>query len=122
MESERSLNLGLADIRELQHRLTAMTLDPGPANGVITDQTRAAIAEWQKRHGMLSTSWLGPLQLAALRAESEAAYQQLLMSSPQAVVMQPAGLYAPLYSAPLYSGHRYFGAMRRGFGGRRGRR
>jgi len=120
MESERSLNLGTAEIRELQHRLAAMTLDPGPATGVITDQMRAAIGEWQKRHGVLSTSWLGPLQLAALRAESEAAYQQLLMSAPQAAVVQPAAIYpGPSY----YGAHRYFTPMRRAFfgGGRRRR-
>jgi hypothetical protein len=118
MESEKSLNLGVAEIRELQHRLTAMALDPGPANGVFSDQTRAAVGEWQKRHGVLSTSWLGPLQLAALRAESEAAYQQLLMSAPQAVVVQPAALYP----GPVYSAHRYFSPMRRAAYGRRGRR
>ena len=118
MESEKSLNLGLAEIRELQHRLAAMAFDAGPANGVFTDQTRAAIGEWQKRHGVLSTSWLGPLQLAALRAESEAAYQQLLMSAPQAVVVQPAALYP----AHLYPAHRFFSPVRRAFYGRRGRR
>ncbi len=118
MESEKSLNLGLAEIRELQRRLAAMALDPGPATGVFSDRTRAAIGEWQKRRGVLSTSWLGPLQLAALRAESEAAYQQLLMSAPQAVVVQPAALYPARY----YPAHRFFNPVRRAFYGRRGRR
>ena len=85
----------------------------GPASGVFSDQTRAAIGEWQKRHGVLSTSWLGPLQIAALRAESEAAYQQLLMSGPRAVVTQPAA---------FYPAHRYLGPMRHASFGRRGRR
>ena len=113
MESEQSLALGFAEIRELQHRLAAMAFDPGPASGVFSDQTRAAIGEWQKRRGVLSTSWLGPLQIAALRAESEAAYQQRLMSGPRAVVTQPAA---------FYPAHRYLGPMRHASFGRRGRR
>ncbi|MGA2794685.1 MAG: peptidoglycan-binding domain-containing protein, partial [Roseiarcus sp.] len=112
METERSLNLGAAEIRELQQRLTALALDAGPANGAFSDQTRSAIAQWQTRHGVLSTSWLGPLQLAALRAESEAAYQQLLITARQAVV-QPFNPY------PV---RRYFTPVRRVFYARRWRR
>ncbi|MGO8797486.1 MAG: caspase family protein [Roseiarcus sp.] len=113
METESALNLGPAQIRELQQRLTALALNAGPATGALDEQTRSAIGEWQKRHGLPSTSWLGPLQLAALRAESEAAYQQLLMAAPQAVIAPPVGPYM----AP-----RYFGPMRHAFYGRRWRR
>jgi uncharacterized caspase-like protein len=112
LETEKSLNLGPAEIRELQQRLTALALDAGPANGVFGDQTRSAIAQWQSRHGALSTSWLGPLQLAALRAESEAAYQQLLIAAPQAAV-QPINPY------PV---QRFFSPVRRVFYARRWRR
>ena len=112
METERSLNLGPAETKELQQRLAALALDAGPANGAFGDQTRSAIAQWQKRHGVVSTGWLGPLQLAALRAESEAAYQQLLMAVPPAIE-QP---YNP------YPVRRFFTPGRRAFYARRWRR
>lgn len=117
METEKSLSLGPAEIRELQQRLTALALDAGPATGALDDQTRSAIGQWQTRHGLLSTSWLGPLQLAALRAESEAAYQQLLMAAPP--VAAPLAVVQPFNPYPV---RRYFTPARRVFYARRWRR
>jgi hypothetical protein len=117
METERSLNLGPAEIRELQQRLTALALDAGPPTGVFDDQMRSAIAQWQTRHGVLSTSWLGPLQLATLRAESEAAYQRLLILAPP--VAAPQAFLQPVNPYPV---RRYFAPARRAFYARRWRR
>ena len=54
----------------------------GPTNGALDFSTRSAIAAWQERRGLAPTSFLGPLQLAALRAESESMYQRYLAAQP----------------------------------------
>jgi uncharacterized caspase-like protein len=77
-ESEKSLGLTPADQKEIQLRLTALDLYKGPATGALDSLTRLALSEWQKQRGVAPTSFLGPMQLAALRAESEDAYQKLL--------------------------------------------
>jgi peptidoglycan hydrolase-like protein with peptidoglycan-binding domain len=82
MEMEKSLNLTAADRKELQQRLTALQLDAGPATGAFDDKTRAAILDWQKKQELSPTGWLGPLQLAALKAESETSYRRLLAVRP----------------------------------------
>jgi peptidoglycan hydrolase-like protein with peptidoglycan-binding domain len=89
--TEKSLNLTLTDRKEVQQRLAALDLAADPATGVFGDKTRAAIAEWQKRHEVTPTSWLGPIQLAALKAESEDAYRRYLAAHPAA----PARAAAP---------------------------
>ena len=75
METEQSLNLTADDRVELQQRLQALGLYSGPADGNLGAGPRAAIGAWQKRHDLAPTGWLGPLQLAALKAESDAANQ-----------------------------------------------
>jgi Caspase domain/Putative peptidoglycan binding domain len=84
IETEKALNLSAADRKELQQRLTAMAFDAGPATGAFGDKTRSAVASWQKKHQVTPTSWLGPLQVAALKAESETAYQGFLAALPPA--------------------------------------
>jgi uncharacterized caspase-like protein len=84
MATEQALNLALADRKEVQQRLLALNFTPDPTTGVFGDKTRAAIAEWQKRHDVTPTSWLGPIQLAALKAESEEAYRRYLAARPPA--------------------------------------
>ena len=46
--------------------------------GLLDPATRRAIAEWQKSRGAALSSYLGPMQLAELREESEDAYQNLV--------------------------------------------
>jgi uncharacterized caspase-like protein len=77
-ESEKPLGLTPADQKEIQLRLTALDLYQGPATGALDSLTRLALSEWQKQRGVAPTSFLGRMQLAALRAESEDAYQKLL--------------------------------------------
>ncbi len=77
-ETEKALNLTPAEEKEIQRRLTALDLYKGPPTGSLDPPTRRAIAEWQKSGGVASSSYLGPMQLAELRQESEDAYQKLL--------------------------------------------
>jgi uncharacterized caspase-like protein len=77
-ETEKELNLTPAEQKEIQQRLTALDLYKGPATGAFNPPTRSAITEWQKSRGVALSSFLGPMQLAELREESEDAYQTLL--------------------------------------------
>ena len=81
-ETEKALNLTSADEKEIQQRLTALDLYKGPATGALDPPTRRAITEWQKSRGAALSSYLGPMQLAELRQESEDAYQKLLAARP----------------------------------------
>jgi peptidoglycan hydrolase-like protein with peptidoglycan-binding domain len=92
VETEQQLDIGPPGRIELQQRLTALGLYNGPIDGDLGPMARAAIAEWQKRHDIAPTGDLGPLELAALRLESEGAFQQFLASRP--VVAAP--VYAPV--------------------------
>jgi hypothetical protein len=97
VETEQSLNMGQPARMELQQRLSALGLYNGPIDGDLGPGMRSAIAEWQKRHNLASTGEIGPIQLAALRAESEAPYQQLLAAPRPAVMVAPR----PVYSYPV---------------------
>ena len=77
-ETEKALNLTPAEEKEIQQRLTALDLYKGPATGSLDPPTRRAITEWQKSRGAALSSYLGPMQLAELRQESEDTYQNLL--------------------------------------------
>ncbi len=82
VETEKALNLKEADQREIQQRLTVLGLYKGPATGALDLPTRQAITEWQKNRGFALSSYLGPMQWAALREESEDGYQKLLATQP----------------------------------------
>jgi Putative peptidoglycan binding domain len=69
-ETEQSLNLNQRDAMVLQRRLSAIGLYSGPIDGDLGPGSRAAIVAWQQSHGVAPTGQLGPLQLAALQAES----------------------------------------------------
>ena len=77
-ETEKALNLTPAEEKEIQLRLIALDLYKGPVTGSLDPPTRRAIAEWQKSEGAALSSYLGPMQLAELRQESEDAYQNLV--------------------------------------------
>ena len=76
-ETEKALSLTPAEAKEIQLRLIALDLYKGPVTGLLDPPTRQAIAEWQKRRGATLSSYLGPMQLAELRQESEEAYRKL---------------------------------------------
>jgi uncharacterized caspase-like protein/peptidoglycan hydrolase-like protein with peptidoglycan-binding domain len=90
LETEKALNLSAIDRKELQQRLAAISFDAGPPTGAFSDKTRAAIAAWQKKHELTPTSWLGPLQLVALKSESESAYRGFLAALPPATATPAA--------------------------------
>jgi peptidoglycan hydrolase-like protein with peptidoglycan-binding domain len=94
VETEQALGLGPQESMDIQQRLTALGLYAGPIDGDLGAGSRAAIAEWQRRHNAAPTSELGPMQLAALRAEGGAPYQ----------AMAPA----PVYGQPVYAVRRYY--------------
>jgi hypothetical protein len=94
VDAEASLGMGPPQRMELQQRLTALGLYNGPIDGDLGPGVRTAIAEWQKRYNLAATGEIGPLQLAALRVESEANFQQLL-----AIPHPPVGP-RPIYYAP----------------------
>ncbi len=81
-ETEKSLGLTVADRREIQQRLAVLEYFKGPLTGEFGDMTRAALADWQKKRGVAPTGMLGPVQVAALKAESESMYQRMLASQP----------------------------------------
>ena len=90
IETEKALKLSIADRKEIQQRLVVMEFYSGPTSGVFGDKTRAAIADWQKGHQATPTGLLGPLQLAALKAESEGSYQRVLSAQPMVPVQSAA--------------------------------
>jgi uncharacterized caspase-like protein len=81
-EAEKALNLTPAEEKEIQQRLTALDLYKGLATGSLDPPTRQAITAWQKSRGAVLSYYLGPMQLAELRRESEDAYQKLLAAQP----------------------------------------
>jgi peptidoglycan hydrolase-like protein with peptidoglycan-binding domain len=95
-ETEKALNLTPAEEKEIQQRLMVLGLYKGPPTGALDESTRPAITEWQKSRGAALSSYLGPLQLAELRAESEDAFQRLFTSqsapkaAPAQAVKKPA--------------------------------
>ena len=78
VDTEKALKLTPAEEKEIQQRLIALEVYKGSRSGVLDSPTRSALAEWQKAHGFAPTAFLGPTQLAALRAESEDRYQKVL--------------------------------------------
>ena len=112
-ETEKALNLTPAEEKEIQLRLIALDLYKGPVTGSLDPPTRRAITEWQKSGGAALSSYLGPMQLAELRQESEDAYQNLVAaqsapkpeagesvkSAPRAARLRAEG-WAPAVRAP----------------------
>jgi uncharacterized caspase-like protein len=83
-EIERRLNLASAERKELQLRLTALKYDAGQADGQFGEKARAAIREWQTRRNLPPTGYFDAAQIAALKAESEEPYDQLISSPTRA--------------------------------------
>ena len=88
-DTEKSLRFEAADKKEIQERLQVLRYYNGAIDGSFNEQTRLAIAEWQKKREVASTGMLGPVEVAALRAESEETYQRYLDSQPEKPDAQP---------------------------------
>jgi hypothetical protein len=84
VETERSLNLDPTVQKEVQQRLTVLSIYKGPVTGALDQATRSALAEWQKKRGFAPTSFLDSAQFAALKADSETEYQKYLAAEPVA--------------------------------------
>ncbi|MBV9288228.1 MAG: caspase family protein, partial [Hyphomicrobiales bacterium] len=84
VDMEKALDLRPAVQKEIQQRLAALGLYKGPPTGALDSATRAAIEQWQQSRGATPTSFLGPQQLAALRAETGSAYQKSIAAAPAA--------------------------------------
>lgn len=76
--TEKALKLSAKDRRELQTRLRVSGFQPGKLSPNFGPSQRAAIKEWQKTRGVSDTGFLSAMQVTALRAQSEPAYQRLL--------------------------------------------
>lgn len=77
-ETEAALKLTAKDRRELQRRLTLAGFKPGKPSATFGPSQRSAIKEWQTTRSVAATGFLAPLQLKALRAQTEPAYQRAL--------------------------------------------
>ncbi|HEV7256349.1 MAG TPA: caspase family protein [Bosea sp. (in: a-proteobacteria)] len=77
-ETEAALKLSAGDRRELQRRLTLAGFKPGKASATFGPSQRTAIKEWQTTRSITATGFMAPLQLQALRAQTEPAYQRAL--------------------------------------------
>jgi peptidoglycan hydrolase-like protein with peptidoglycan-binding domain/triphosphoribosyl-dephospho-CoA synthetase len=69
-QTEKSLALTPAKLKEVQKGLASLGYNPGAPTGTLNDTTREAIKAWQNASKFLPTGWLGPRQYAALVKES----------------------------------------------------
>ncbi len=55
------------DVAEVQRRLSELGFDPGGVDGILGDNTHAAIAEFQRNMGLVTDGICGPVTLSELR-------------------------------------------------------
>ncbi len=97
-ETEAALKLSAKDRRELQRRLSLAGFKPGKTSPNFGPSQRNAIRQWQTTRALPATGFLAPMQLKALRAQTEPAYQRALAEDARpapaprtrAVVREPA--------------------------------
>ncbi len=77
-ETEAALKLTAKDRRELQRRLSLAGFKPGKTSPNFGPSQRNAIKQWQTTRALPATGFLAPMQLRALRAQTEPAYQRAL--------------------------------------------
>ncbi len=77
-ETEAALKLSAKDRREVQRRLSLSGFKPGKPSATFGPSQRAAIKEWQTTRSAAATGFLAPMQLKALRAQTEPVYQRAL--------------------------------------------
>jgi uncharacterized caspase-like protein/peptidoglycan hydrolase-like protein with peptidoglycan-binding domain len=83
-ETEAALKLSAGDRRELQKRLSLSGFKPGKTSANFGPSQRSAIKEWQTTRAIAATGFLAPLQLKALRAQTDPAYQRALAEESKA--------------------------------------
>ena len=54
------------EVMALQKSLAAMSIDPGPADGIFGPQTAAAVKQFQEESGLAADGIAGPKTMAAL--------------------------------------------------------
>lgn len=64
--------LSLEDREQAQRDLARVGFDPGPADGIVGSNTRAALRAWQKARGLPADGYLSPAAIRRLRAEAAA--------------------------------------------------
>lgn len=69
--TEAALQLGSAEVREIQSRLASIDFDPNGVDGQIGPGTRQAIVSWQESMALVGTGFLSAGQLSWLRSYSE---------------------------------------------------
>lgn len=74
--TEEALTLERADRREIQRRLTLLGFSTRGVDGVFGAGSRTAITEWQTSQNLPATGFLNETQVAALREQTEALYQE----------------------------------------------
>ncbi|WP_156323402.1 caspase family protein [Bosea sp. AAP35] len=84
-QTEAALKLSTKDRRELQRRLSLSGFKPGKASATFGPSQRSAIKEWQSTRGLEATGFLAAMQLKALRAQTEPAYQRALAEEAKSV-------------------------------------
>jgi peptidoglycan hydrolase-like protein with peptidoglycan-binding domain len=70
-DTQAALHLSADDVVTLQKSLIRLSFLSGAADGAFDDRTQAALAAWQKAHGLLPTGRLAMLQWGALQASDE---------------------------------------------------
>ena len=78
---EASLGLERAERRQIQMVLAALGFDPGPADGLFGQRTRAAIRDWQTSQGAAATGHLDAEATKALMAAADAAAEMAAKKS-----------------------------------------
>jgi len=69
--AEQALNLAPAERAAIQRHLSQLGGQPGPADGVFGQRTRAAITDWQRRNGLAATGHLTRSQVRMLATQVE---------------------------------------------------
>src|SRR5690606_6416933 len=85
--AEADLGLDRSRRAEIQRRLRSAGFDPGPADGVFGQRTRAAIATWQQGRGIDATGFLDSEQVAHI---SRLDVQVAASARPNGDARQPA--------------------------------
>ncbi len=74
-QTETAMKLEAKDRREVQTRLRVSGFQPGKVAATFGPSHRKAIQAWQKSRSIPETGFLTAMQVSALRAQSETAYQ-----------------------------------------------
>ncbi len=109
-DTEKALKLdGNANV-EIYRRLAILKFNVGTPVWALKDPARSALRDWQRSHSVAVTGYLGALQLAALKAETEADYQNLReiapVSKPRPVARARAYEERPARNYASHSRHR----------------